>query len=231
MRLRCLLVTGSFTIAVPTEDRPLNTVERTWLTLKHRWKFAKTGKRCQFPIPKLCVQGHVELGDLCRFRNDVTLRTHGDGKIIFGNRSGLSWGCTAEAHQLIEIGNYTAVAEYSLLCDTMPILKGNTGGRSEVEYHSEPIKIGNDVFVGSGCFIGPGVTIGDGAVIGPFSVITRDVGPLEIWNGVPARKWGHRTDGISETQLQEYRDLVARDGVQGDRYKKDSRKRLWPFGQ
>ncbi len=196
----------------------MNTIERTWLTLKHGWKFARKGTRCQFPIPQLCVRGHVELGDRCRFRNDVTLHAHGNGKIIFGNRSGLSWGCTAEAHELIQIGNYTAIAEFSYLCDTMPVLKDNTDGHRTVDYVSKPIHIGNDVFVGSGCFIGPGVTIGDGAVVGPFSVVTRDVGPLEIWSGAPARKLGHRTEGISEAQLQAFRDLVDEQGIQGDRY-------------
>lgn len=196
----------------------MNTIERTWLTLKHTWKFARKGKRCQFPIPSLHVEGHVELGDLCRFRNNVTLRTHGKGKIIFGNRSGLSWGCTAEAHELIQVGNYSAIAEYSYICDTMPVLRNNLNGRTEVEYVTKPIRIGNDVFVGSGCIIGPGVTIGDGAVVGPFSVVTRDVGPLEIWAGTPARKLGHRTEGVTDAQLQALRDLVAEQGIQGIRY-------------
>ena len=31
------------------------------------------------------------------------------------------------------------------------------------------------------------VTIGDGAVIGGGSVVTKDVGPYEIWAGNPAR--------------------------------------------
>lgn len=196
----------------------MNTIERTWLTLKHRWKFARKGKRCQFPIPQLCVRGHVELGDYCRFRNDVTLHAFGEGKIVFGNRSGLSWGCTAEAHELIQIGNYTAIAEFSYLCDTMPVLGGSSAGHRDVECITKPIYIGDEVFVGSGCIIGPGVTIGNGAVIGPFSVVTRDVGPLEIWTGTPARKVGHRTEGITESQLQAFRDLVARQGIQGDRY-------------
>ncbi len=32
-----------------------------------------------------------------------------------------------------------------------------------------------------------GVTIADGAVIGMGSVVTKDVGPYEIWAGNPAR--------------------------------------------
>lgn len=200
----------------------MNSIERTWLTLKHRRKFARLGKRCQFPIPQLTVRGHVEMGDLCRFRNDVTLITHGDGKIVFGNRSGLSWGCTAEARELIQIGNYTAIAEFSYITDSMPRLDANTAKDGDSsEWITKPVRIGNNVFVGSGCIIGPGVTIGDGAVVGPFSTVTRDVGPLEIWTGTPARKRGHRTDGVTEEQLQAYRDLVAQQGIQGDRYHTD----------
>lgn len=196
----------------------MNSLVRTWITLKHRRKFARLGKRCQYPIPQLYVEGHVEMGDRCRFRNDVTLRTHGNGRIIFGNRSGLSWGCTAEAWELIQIGNYTAIAEFSYLCDSLPVLKGDPRAAGACERITKPIFIGDNVFVGSGCIICPGVTIGDGAVVGPFSTVTRDVGPLEIWAGTPARRLGHRTEGVSEAQLQAYRDLVAQQGIQEDRY-------------
>lgn len=196
----------------------MNTIERTWLTLKHRRKFARLGKRCQFPIPQLCVQGHVEMGDRCRFRNDVTLRTHGDGKILFGNRSGLSWGCTAEAWERIQIGNYTAIAEFSYITDSMPRLAGGAAPRDGGDRITKPVTIGDNVFVGSGCIIGPGVTIGDGAVVGPFTTVTQDIGPLEIWTGTPARRMGHRTEGVSEAQLQAFRDLVAEQGIRGDRY-------------
>lgn len=34
---------------------------------------------------------------------------------------------------------------------------------------------------------GGGITIGDGAVIGAGSIVTKDVGPYEIWAGNPAR--------------------------------------------
>jgi acetyltransferase-like isoleucine patch superfamily enzyme len=196
----------------------MNKLERTWLTWKHRRKFARLGKGCQYPIPQLCIQGHVEMGDYCRFRNDVTLRTHGDGKIIFGTRSGLSWGCLAEAWDRIEIGNYTAIAEFSWICDSMPMLQGPPQPRGAEARITKPIRIGDNVFVGSGCIIGPGVTIGDGAVVGPFSIVTRDVGPMEIWTGAPARRMGHRTEGVPEEQLQAYRDMLVQQGKLQDRY-------------
>lgn len=58
------------------------------------------------------------------------------------------------------------------------------------EHHFEPYKltrIGNDVFIAPQTIIKSGVTIGDGAVIGAGAVITKDVGPYEIWAGNPAR--------------------------------------------
>lgn len=47
--------------------------------------------------------------------------------------------------------------------------------------------IGNDVWIGTHSMIKSGVTIADGAVIGMGAVVTTDVGPYEIWAGVPAR--------------------------------------------
>jgi chloramphenicol O-acetyltransferase type B len=46
--------------------------------------------------------------------------------------------------------------------------------------------IGNDVWIGAEAMIMPGVRIEDGAVIGARSLVTKDVGPYEIWGGNPA---------------------------------------------
>lgn len=47
--------------------------------------------------------------------------------------------------------------------------------------------IGNDVWIGIRTVVLGGVTISDGAVIGAGSIVTKDVGPYEIWAGNPAR--------------------------------------------
>ncbi|AZL15940.1 CatB-related O-acetyltransferase [Rickettsiales endosymbiont of Stachyamoeba lipophora] len=47
--------------------------------------------------------------------------------------------------------------------------------------------IGNDVWIGAEAMIMPGIKIADGAVIGARSLITKNVGPYEIWGGNPAR--------------------------------------------
>lgn len=52
---------------------------------------------------------------------------------------------------------------------------------------SEPIKIGNHVWIGQGAQILKGVTIGDGAVIAAGAVVTKDVPPHTAVGGVPAK--------------------------------------------
>lgn len=44
----------------------------------------------------------------------------------------------------------------------------------------------NDVWIGFDSLIMPGVKISNGAVIGSRSVVTKDIGPYEIWAGNPA---------------------------------------------
>lgn len=53
--------------------------------------------------------------------------------------------------------------------------------------HYAPIKLGKSVWVGSNSTILGGVTIGDWAVVAAGAVVTRDVPPLTIVGGVPAR--------------------------------------------
>ncbi len=46
--------------------------------------------------------------------------------------------------------------------------------------------IGDDVWIGAEALIMPGVKIANGAVIAARAVVTKDVGPYEIWGGLPA---------------------------------------------
>ena len=47
--------------------------------------------------------------------------------------------------------------------------------------------IGNDVWIGAESMILPGIHVSDGAVIGARSLVTKNIGPYEIWGGNPAR--------------------------------------------
>lgn len=71
--------------------------------------------------------------------------------------------------------------------------------------------IGNDVWIATNAMIRAGVTIGDGAVIGMGAIVTKDVGPYEIWAGNPARLVRKRFDEetirrLSKTQWWNWPD-------------------------
>ncbi len=52
---------------------------------------------------------------------------------------------------------------------------------------SEPITIGEHVWIGQGATILKGVNIGDGCIIASGSIVTKDIPPYSLAAGVPAR--------------------------------------------
>ncbi len=190
---------------------------RSW---RHGLKFAKKGKHCRFQGRKLEIDGHVEVGNHCRFRDHVILRTHGNGKIIFANHSGCSYFCYIEAEELVQIGSNTAITEFCVIRDTNHMIYGTDHHWVLTPHITKPIIIGDNAFVGSRTYIHPGVTIGDGAIIGVGSVLIEDtqVGPYEIWAGMPAKKIAHRTQDVPPHKLKEAQERIAQEGLRQFRY-------------
>ena len=63
--------------------------------------------------------------------------------------------------------------------------------------------IGNDVWIGANCTVIAGVRIADGAVLGAGSVLTKNIGPYEIWAGNPAKFIRKRFDDEDIEKLLE----------------------------
>jgi chloramphenicol O-acetyltransferase type B len=82
--------------------------------------------------------------------------------------------------------NYNWIAAYSL-----DFLDDDFDGYINNPPKAQKLKgdtvIGNDVWIGAEALIMPGIKIADGAVIASRAVITKNVGPYEIWGGNPAR--------------------------------------------
>ncbi len=99
-------------------------------------------------------------------------------KLIIGKYCSIATGvqfmmCGTQGH------NYNWIASHPLLG------LDNNGGFPGHQWKGDTV-IGNDVWLGAESLIMPGVRIADGAVIAARAVVTKNIGPYEIWGGNPA---------------------------------------------
>lgn len=111
-----------------------------------------------------------------------------NSKLSLG-KSFINSDCKIRCHKCIEIGDGCAISHDVTIMDS-DAHKINGGIKTE------PIKIGNHVWIGSRVMILPGVHIGDGAVVAAGAVVTKDVKEKTLVAGCPAHvvkkdvEWG-----------------------------------------
>lgn len=124
-------------------------------------------------IGKESTVAHCEIGSFCSISNNCTI---GDGS------HPTNWVTTSP-----------------VMYGGRNILKTNFSYRNYDPY--QKTMIDHDVWIGSGCHIKAGVHLSTGCVIGMGSVVTKDVGPYEIWAGNPARLIKKRFDDKTIEEL------------------------------
>jgi acetyltransferase-like isoleucine patch superfamily enzyme len=136
--------------------------------------------------------------------------TYGKPKVLFDNGS-----------ENLVIGKYCSIAEEVTILlggnhstswlTTYPFNKLYNSVYQEFAPHQEfpsskgSVEIGHDVWIGYRTLILSGVKIGNGAIIAAGSVITKEIGPYEIWGGNPARLIRKR---FSENQIKELQKIA-----------------------
>ncbi len=89
----------------------------------------------------------------------------------------------------ISLGQYSLVSQGAHLCSgSHDITQPN------MQLIARPIVIGDRAWIAADAFIGPGVTVGEGAVLGARACTFRDLDPLTVYVGNPAR--GIKVRGI-----------------------------------
>ncbi|UXS01276.1 sugar O-acetyltransferase [Agrobacterium tumefaciens] len=133
--------------------------------------FGKTGKEFLIEAPFNCDYGfNIEIGE--NFYANVNL------VILDGAR--------------VKIGSNVFIAPNVHICcagHPLDIERRNKG----LEY-AFPVTIEDDVWIGAGAQILPGVTVGRGSVVAAGAIVIRDVPPMSLVGGNPARVIRQITD-------------------------------------
>jgi len=116
------------------------------------------------------------------------------GEVTVAKNASFGQNVTIDATGNVSIGDGTHLAHrVSILTHHHANMTGPPAAGLCGPAVPDTITIGNHVFIGEESRILPQVgSIGDWAVIGAYSVLTKSVGPGEIWAGNPAKFIRHR---------------------------------------
>lgn len=146
------------------QDYPKRSLRKAILIMKSDSKLKISGHFIAFYDTEICV---YEKAELC-LRNGF-----------------INAGTQIRCMNKIDIGDHCAIGRNVMIMDfDAHHIKYTDGSDNTV---SQPIHIGNHVWIGADAIILKGVRIGDGAVIGAGAVVTKDVPSQTIVVGNPAK--------------------------------------------
>ena len=117
--------------------------------------------------------------------SDVRLRGRGD--LVLGENTFVGSYTFIGANESVQIGANVMIAGCVSIRDTDHEFASLNIPMINQGIVTEPIVIGNDVWIGHGAVITRGVTIGSGCIIAANAVVTKDVPAKAIVGGVPAK--------------------------------------------
>jgi maltose O-acetyltransferase len=114
-------------------------------------------------------------------------RFYNPAKIEVGTDTHIGDNCFLDGRNAIMIGSHVDIASQVLIYN-----EEHNVHSEKFEATSGPVEIGDYVFIGPRAIILPGVKIGRGAIIAAGAVVTKDVAPMSIVGGIPAKEIGVR---------------------------------------
>ena len=157
---------------------------------------AALGPRCTVDRP-----WGVALGARVLLEADIYLKLVADeARLTLGDHTFVGRGTEFDVLFGVSVGSHSLIAPRCFITDHTHGVRSNPR-IDQQPCVDAPVSIGSDVWLGTGVVVLAGVTIGDGAVVGANSVVTRDVAPMSIVGGAPARFLRQRA--TSESQLSQ----------------------------
>jgi acetyltransferase-like isoleucine patch superfamily enzyme len=143
----------------------------------------------------------VEIGDGAGVSMRTFMWSYGPRQVrrkgaSIGRNTRISQGCTIDLRSGLAIGNNVSISpEVMILAGTHDV---HAPRFNDV---AGPIAIEDHVWIGARAIVLPGVTLGRGAVVAAGSVVTKNVAPMTIVAGVPAKPVGVRDPAATEYEL------------------------------
>jgi acetyltransferase-like isoleucine patch superfamily enzyme len=154
-------------------------------TLRHLWYRRVLGIQ-------LGPHAGIYMGTYVWFYSPLEIRRIG---VHIGRNSLIGRNCTLDARSPLTIGNNVNISpEVMILAGTHDV---NDPKFAPSEVGPWAVAIGDHAWIGTRAMILPGVTVGRGAVVAAGAVVAKDVPPLTIVGGVPAKKIGMRDPGAT----------------------------------
>lgn len=158
-------------------------LETFFLALANRMPRGRLGIKARRALLRLAG---LHLGNKTIILGPLTIVSVGGGKQIkIDDRTFLNSNVRFASRGGVTIGRFVQIAanvNFETTSHTIAFEPGKNRANTFA-----PIIVEDHVWIGSGAIILPGVTIGRGAVVAAGAVVHRDVAPMTVVGGVPAR--------------------------------------------
>jgi acetyltransferase-like isoleucine patch superfamily enzyme len=130
--------------------------------------------------------GRLVIGRWVHLGNGNSLRCH-EGNLRIGDKCVFGKDNTVNCFLDVEFGAGTIVADWVYVCDFDHVYADVTVPIKDQGIAKSPVRIGPDCWVGVKVSVLRGVTVGAGSVLAAHALVNKDVPPMSVAGGVPAR--------------------------------------------
>lgn len=151
---------------------PLAVAKYIILKVKNGTRFHAELPALFSPLTEITMEGKSRLSVKKRLKmhNGAKIRVRNGGILEIGKNFGMSNGCVVTAYEHIQIGDDVMLGPNVLIYDQDHDYRAE-GGVAAMKFKTEPVRIGNNVWIGANTLILRGSEIGDNCVIGGGCVI------------------------------------------------------------
>ncbi len=163
-----------------------------WNRARIHWEMLRRGAFVRWPIHGNVLEalrdGRLQVGEGVLFEPNVWITMPDSARVRIGAGSFLNMGVMVAAHELVEIGAHTMLANGCFVSDAAHRYDDPTRPVPWQGFTSKgPTRIGENCWLGANVVVTGGVSIGERCVIGANSVVTRDIPAFSVAAGAPAR--------------------------------------------